>query len=226
MRFKFMIGCLAIMAGFMIANPASASIAVSFDPNPQNVFINDVFTMDIVADIPTADAIIGWGLDLTIDDGTIVSLTNVAINNVVFDPAVSNPDGDGLAALVPFADVPLSGNDIVLVTLTFLATNIGSTDLFLSDDHLTDTTEGFKLDPPGGFADVVYSTGTINVAIPEPATLALLGLGVIGSPSPAAAADAVAANNPVASTAATAPRARCNLPGPVLPIHSRIQPPP
>lgn len=79
------------------------------------------------------------------------------------------PDGDGLAGIA--FPTGVSGNDILLATITFSGDAVGETDLFLSTTP-QDLTEGFGLDPTG-FAEVSFAPGHVEV-IPEPASVSLL----------------------------------------------------
>lgn len=163
----------ASVAAALIAPSALATIEVGFEPIFNNVNIADLtVSIDLVADIPAGDGIIGWGLDL-IPIGTSAALSSVEINASVFD-AGAGIDGDGLVALVKPLQTPLFGDDIVLATLHFDLLAEGLTTLTLADDGLTDVTEGFFLNA-GGNAEVNYGTGTINV-VPEPTVFALAGL--------------------------------------------------
>jgi hypothetical protein len=178
--------CLVCVAalGLLAASPAWATITVSLDPAAQSVDISaPSVSVDIVADIPEADAIVQWGLDLSYDNLVLglsggTWLDAVTINTALFDVAVA-PDGDELSALVPFGDAPLWGANILLATVEFVPAGLGTSPLDLSDSNAGgDLTEGFALDPPptGAFADVTYVPGEITVT-PEPGTLALLALG-------------------------------------------------
>ncbi|MFH1419463.1 MAG: hypothetical protein ABII12_14400 [Planctomycetota bacterium] len=170
---KAKVACTALLVGLLVAAPATAGIVVSIDPAYQQVNIAlGTTTVDIVADISLDCAIVQWGLDLGLI-GTSVSINNVAINEVAFD-AVFAPDGDDLAAIVPIADIPLSGNGILLATVTFNLDAEGLTDLALSDTP-GDDNEGFFLYPSGYCTELTYVDGAINV-VPEPAALALLVL--------------------------------------------------
>jgi len=159
---------LALVCSAACVAVASASVNVWFDPTTQNVpLAAGMTTVDVVADIPEAEAILAWGLDLSLV-GTSVALDSVAINETDWD-AVFAPDGDGLAAIAPLANA-VWGNGIVLATLSFTLEEEGLTELILSDTP-GDLNEGFALEG-SGFADVIYHTGAINV--PEPASLLLL----------------------------------------------------
>ena len=165
-----------VVLGLLMASPAMATIDVYLAPANQVVDIaNGTTTVDLVADIPLADAIIGWGLDLSLGGDLNVSNINVAIAPA-FD-AVAALDGDGLAGLVNFMNVPVSGSGVVLATVTFSLDALGTTSLTLSDNSPGDVTEGFaRDDSPPDFAIVSYTGGSIEV-VPEPASLALLLLG-------------------------------------------------
>ena len=157
----------------LIVSSAEASlvsdVVVRFDPPMQTVSINDVFTVDLIADISAP--VVGWGLDVDLSVPTIASISAPPI--VVFPPwiAATAADGDGLAGLAdPFAPTngSVSGAGILLATLTFQADAQGTTDLLTSVTP-GDLTEGFALDPTG-FATITFQPGEVTV-IPEPATL-------------------------------------------------------
>ena len=161
---------------FAIAPNATADITVRFDAPDVTVGLGDVFSMDILADIPAAEPVLGWGLDLAIADAAIASLTGAP---VVAPPwfATFTPDGDGLGGMAfPFS---VSGDSVLLATITMSADSLGETDLFLGATA-GDLTEGFPLDP-AGFAGIVFETGHITVVpVPGAALLGAIGLGVIG----------------------------------------------
>ncbi len=182
-RHKRILGVIAtgLVAGALLAaSPAQATVVVSLSPANQSVPLGDgTATVDIVAVIPQADAIVGWGLDLDFL-GSSASLSSALVNEPTWT-AVSAVDGDGLAGLVPLSPGTAIWSDpvaIVLATITISLDGLGTTDLILSDDNPSDLSEGFALDPPpvGEFADVSYELGSITVT-PEPASLMLLALG-------------------------------------------------
>ena len=152
-----------------------AGVVVGFDPEDSTVGYNETFWINIVADME--ETIVGWGLDLTVDDPSIAAPTgNLDFSVGPWDAAYA-PDGDGLAGL-NFPD-GVTGQT-VLVAVEFQSFgNAGTALLTLSDDNPPDLTEGFAVAPPpsGVFADVLYCCGTITV--PEPAALTLLALGAL-----------------------------------------------
>jgi len=175
------------MAGVLLlvaAWPAAGDIVVTVQPSETVVEVGDYFTVDLLADIPLADAIVGWGMDLSFD-GSILShdpLVDVAIGPA-FIPALA-PDGDKLAGLF-FGPPPpppgLSGDDVLLATMTFEALMPGSTSLN-GGITLGDPSEGF-IGPglPAPVRTVLFSDASVTV-IPAPAgvVLGLIGLGVVG----------------------------------------------
>ena len=163
-------------------NATAVIVIVRIEPPSQVVTLNEVFTVDIVADIPDTDPVIGWGLDFTV--ATPGLLTQIGPPVLASPPWIGilnlDSDGDGLLGLAdpaPPINGEVSGVGVVLATLTFSADAIGHTDLLLSVTP-GDLTEGFPLSPPpvGAFADIVFEPGSVWV-IPEPTTLATFAIG-------------------------------------------------
>lgn len=163
---------LAIYRGYQGGEIVDPPVVVRFDPANKVVGFGETFTVDIVADV--TDAVLGWGLDLTIVNAAVVSLNGSPSVGALWDGAAT-ADGDGLVGLSFPGSVV--GNDILLATLSFSAIGVGDTDLLASVSG-GDLTEGFALDPTG-FAEITYEAGHVTVT-PEPATVILLGLGGLG----------------------------------------------
>jgi hypothetical protein len=164
-----------------LASSANADIIVRFETPDVVVDLGATFDLNIVADIPITEPVLGWGLDLTIDDPAIVSRLAGQIIGGEWDAGFAT-DGDGLAGLAPFGFPPtsVSGDGVLLATLTLSADAVGQTDLFLSATA-GDFSEGFALEFPGAFADVTFESGQVTV-IPAPGAvlLAILGLPCVG----------------------------------------------
>lgn len=177
MRCKLGMLCMVVAAA--LATPAWAAIDVYLAPVDSYTTVGGTVAVDILADIPVGEPIVGWGLDLSVD----LPVGHVVAGSVVIGPlfdAVPTADGDDLAGYVHLDS--LSGNGVLLATVTLMGDVLGDTPLTLGDNNAfphvappADLTEGFGLDPTG-FADVNYTGGVLHV-IPEPATFALLVLG-------------------------------------------------
>ncbi len=157
--------CVSLLVA-LLASPALADIVVSFDP-PTQPWAAGGNAVNIVANIPEADAILGWGLDLSLT-GNPAALVGPPVIGPLFDPAFA-PDGDDLAGLVPPPNF-VWGPNVLLASLVVQAPVIGTTYLDASYT-LTDLTEGFITEL--GFAPVSFVQGVIT---PEPTSLLLLGV--------------------------------------------------
>src|SRR5512144_2524679 len=104
--------CTALLIG-LLASPALATIVVSFNPASQAWSPTGDATVDIVANIPETDAIIGWGLDLGLS-GNPAAVVGDPVIGPLFTPTYA-PDGDGLAGLVPPPGT-VFGTGVVLAT--------------------------------------------------------------------------------------------------------------
>ncbi len=154
----------------LLASPALADIGVSVVPDYYVAGLGDTqATVEIWADIPIAEAIIGFGFDVASGDPA-VAYNSFACNTTLFTPVPSS-DGDGIQGL---SFIPRWGN-ILLGTMTFDLLGLGTSQITFSDDNPQDLTEGFALEQIGAFATVNYGSGTI--VVPEPASLGLLALG-------------------------------------------------
>ncbi len=171
--------CTALL-GLLVSPVLAGTIDVYLVPASQSVNISaGTATVNIVADIPQSDPLIGWGLDLTLI-GTSVTYGGASIDpNGPFSAAYT-PDGDGLAGLTtippgrPYGEI--YGDGIVLATVTLNLVQLGVTQLVPGFPDPLGAFHGLMT--PTGFATAAFTSGQIEVT-PEPAALALLGLGLL-----------------------------------------------
>jgi len=161
--------CALLAVGMLGLASASADIVVNFAPIDAVVpGVNGTAQVEIWANIPEADAILGWGLDVVVTD-PFAAVTAVQINEALFNAAAAY-DGDGLAGLA-FPDC-VWGDHVTLATITYTGLANGVTAV-ATGTTAGDLTEGFALCDVG-FATFINAAGTVTV--PEPATLVLLAL--------------------------------------------------
>jgi len=171
--------CTILVLG--LASTASANIVLSWQAAGPD--------WALYADIPQTDAVVGWGLDLFFSGP-------VAVNSVVYGPAwdptgvyAANPDPTNPAVAFNFADITtypppngVWGASTLLATLNFtgVANPYSQITVWAHDQfhvvgaEVVDLNEGFAKNPPPSGVFVNWEM------IPEPSTLALLGLGLLG----------------------------------------------
>jgi hypothetical protein len=159
--------CTAVITVFGWS--ANAEIVAGFETDYLAMQVQSTAWVDIVADIPEADATVGWGLDLAVLDPGIATWTGNLVIGDLWIPA--ERDDDGLAGL---SFDPIWGEDVVLASVEFQSISGGETVAELSVTP-GDLNEGFALFP-SGFAEVSFRSLTI---IPEPASLGLFVIGAL-----------------------------------------------
>jgi len=174
---KKLFSICAIVAALACFNvmPAHADIVLKFNPTDIEVPVCSIFSVNLLADIPADEAILGWGLDLLYDN-TQMRLDSLTIGSN-WDQTTGGIDLDGFGGLSTDFPSLIAGTDILLATFDFHCLDIGFSMLDLSVT-LGDLTEGFVL-PGGDFAKWSYTSANITQT-PEPATLFLVGTGLAG----------------------------------------------
>jgi hypothetical protein len=167
----------ALAAALLCAGAAArAEVTARVEGPAGPVAVGDTFEVTLLADL--SDPVLGWGLDLDFDAGLLAIVDTPAIGPDW--TGFGGGDGDGLAGV--FLPGPGGsgrvGDDVVLATLAFEAVAQGVAALILGITP-SDLNEGFALDPVGYDPDVTLLDGMVTI-IPEPGTLALLGLGLVG----------------------------------------------
>lgn len=168
--------CCAALLGLLVGPAMAASVPMTVYISPDCQTFDSPggsTTVDIVADIPEENAIIGYGIDLVLSGDPVVTPIGVTIGSA-FDTVPTIPDGDGLAGMVQ-PSIPLYGNGIVLATVE-LSLDAEGTAWLTPGYTATDLTEGFMTS--GGFVtEIEWIPGCI--VVPEPATMLLLALGAL-----------------------------------------------
>jgi hypothetical protein len=172
---------LVVLSSLLLIGASSvlAVVQVKFDPSVTYVGMGGTFNIAVTADIPTTDALTGWGFNLLYDP------SQVRLNGVAAAPEwdlIPTSTLEDMTALL-FADpnsppAGLAGNDVLLVTLNLTCLSLGTSYINIAVDP-QDLLKGFsRLD--GTYADWTANPSVIVQALPEPSTLILCGLGLAG----------------------------------------------
>ena len=191
---------LSLFIPFNLAFALSIETQLWFDPVEQLYDVGDTLTYNLKADIAEADAIFGFGFDLSFDGGTTfidgpgdsgsyLTFTSFTPNDLFFDPFLPPlwDDGDTIAGEVYFGQPDVWGTDILLGTFLFAAPSTGPIGLEsiylgpLAGDYGIFGEEGLL----GATALMPNNPEALAAPVPEPATILLvacgmLGLGVLG----------------------------------------------
>ncbi len=190
-KFVLTLGLIGLLLSVSVAS-ALATTYLYFHPIDQLYDVGDTLTYDIYADIDPVDAIMGFGFDLSFDDGsTFISGPGTSGSYLTFDSFAANTDyfyydqlfddGDTISGWRTWGESDLSGTGIKLGTFQFTAFALGTETITLGADDLgLSGTEGLVQGAIGGVAFMPNTPTATASPVPEPATMLLVGTGLAG----------------------------------------------
>jgi len=181
---------LPFIAFFVMALGPTISegiIIAKLDPSTTNVTVGSSFEIDLLADIPENESIAGFGLDLIYDDALLSF--DAFDRNISLFPYNTHGliDTDPIEGLVGWYNRPdrAWGQDVLLGTiqLTCLGEGVSILDLEKNDDGWVpyafwEVSGYFTPDISREWA--YWQAEIVQAPVPEPATVLMLGSGLIG----------------------------------------------
>lgn len=195
---KKLLAIWGIAVGALFSTAPASAISVYFDPSSQHVNVGDSVTVNVYIQDLGSEILSAFDLNF-VYNGSLLSWTVISGTSsfaqlggaygadpiFVFDNVVNGNLGIQAGALEDDATVAANQLDaFLLLTFSFTALADGVTSFGLGSDADFERNfvglDALSLNLDIGSACIAIGTGSCETTVPEPGTLGLLGLGVLG----------------------------------------------
>jgi hypothetical protein len=166
----------AMLASFWTP-AAAATISFTTPGAVSGPFDVTITAQDVFAGRDPDDELIGFGFNVAVSDPSVVSFVG-ATSGPLFDPVTSVPGTMVVASA--FGITPGVTEPLILATLHFAAIGPGAANIFITSD-LANLFQGLQfLNQPFAESIAAELPVTVGTPVPEPTTLLLSGIGLLG----------------------------------------------
>jgi hypothetical protein len=168
---------LTAMLAIFGSPAAAATISFTTPGVVSGPFDVTITAQDVFAGRDPLDEVIGFGFNVGVSDPSVVSFLG-ATSGPLFDPVTSVPGTNVVASA--FGITPGVTEPLILATLHFAAIGPGTASIFITSD-LANLFQGLQFfGQPSAESIAATLPVTVTSTVPEPTTLVLSGIGLIG----------------------------------------------